>query len=70
MRWDASTNLIYESRIDGFGIIEPQTGERRCNIVAEEGDHESLSQPSLAEVHNNTIYLLGGRGAVLAMRHP
>jgi outer membrane protein assembly factor BamB len=70
MRWDASTGLIYESRIDGFGIIEPRTGERICNIVAEEGDYHTLSQPSLAEVRDNTIYLLGGRGAMLALHHP
>lgn len=69
LRWAGETGLVCESRINGFGIIEPQTGERLHSIRSKEKEKHCLS-PGLADVRDGVIYLLADYGTLYALRHP
>lgn len=69
LRWASETRMVYESRINGFGIIEPQTGERLHSIRPNEKEKHCLS-PGLADVCDDVIYLLADYGTLYALRHP
>jgi outer membrane protein assembly factor BamB len=66
LRWDNKTGLLYESRIDGFGILSASTGTRINDITRKGGELE----PGLADVQDNVIYLLSMEGSLYALRHP
>lgn len=66
IRWDRKTGFLYESRIDGFGILNATTGERIHNITAKRGE----LFPGLADVKDNVIYLLSMSGSLYALNHP
>jgi hypothetical protein len=68
MRWSSETGLVYESRLDGLGILDPRTGERLHDIVAPgERDH---AHGGLVDVRDGTIYMLTRPGFLMALRHP
>lgn len=65
LRWDKGTGLVYESRIGGFGILSAETGERLYNI-----SHKTDSlNPGIADVRENTIYLLADRTMIALMKY-
>ena len=66
LRWDRSSGDLYESRIDGFGIIDGRTGVRTHEIKSRDG----LLHPGLADIRDGIIYLLSMKGVMYALRHP
>ena len=66
LRWDKKTGLLYESRIDGFGILSASTGERVHDITTKKGE----LGPGLVDVQDNVIYLLSMDGSFYALNHP
>jgi outer membrane protein assembly factor BamB len=66
LRWDKKTGLLYESRIDGFGILSASTGERIHDIRT----NKSVLEPGLVDVQDNIIYLLSTDGSLYALNHP
>lgn len=79
LRFDAATGMVYESRHDGIGIIDPATGRRIHHITSETG-----FWPALPDVDGGTIYALASEvhipqdqekprtrmGVLVALRHP
>ena len=79
LRFDAATGMVYESRLDGIGIIDPVTGRRIHHITSESG-----FSPALPDVDGGTIYALAiephipqdqekpstWMGVLVALRHP
>jgi len=79
LRFDAATGMVYESRLDGIGIIDPVTGRRIHHITSESG-----FWPALPDVDGGTIYALASElhipqdqekpstrmGVLVALRHP
>ena len=79
LRFDAATGMVYESRLDGIGIIDPVTGRRIHHITS-----ESVFSPTLPDVDGGTIYALAiephipqdqekpstWMGVLVALRHP
>jgi outer membrane protein assembly factor BamB len=65
LRWSPETRLLYESRYDGLGILDPNTGERLVNLPLRRGGHLGL-----VEVRDGIIYALKQGGELLALRHP
>jgi hypothetical protein len=57
---------LYESRIDGFGILSASTGERIHDIRTK----KSVLEPGLVDVQDNIIYLLSTDGSLYALNHP
>jgi hypothetical protein len=68
LRWSPETGLVYESRSDGLGIVDPRSGELLHDIVSR--TNHGAAHCGLVDVQNGTIYLLGLRGVVRALRHP
>lgn len=68
LRWSSETGLVYESRADGLGILDPRTGERLHDIVSPGERHGAHGGP--VDVRNGTIYMLTLEGMLLALRHP
>jgi hypothetical protein len=66
LRWDRSSGELYESRIDGFGIIDGRTGGRTHEIKS----RDRLLHPGLADLRDGIIYLLSMKGVMYALRHP
>ena len=66
IRWDKRTGFLYESRIDGLGILSTATGERIHNITPKKGE----LHPGLADVQDDVIYLLSMDGSLYALNHP
>ncbi|MEE9128946.1 MAG: PQQ-binding-like beta-propeller repeat protein [Phycisphaerales bacterium] len=81
LRYEPTTKLVYESRFDGLGIIDPNTGRRLHHISSKQGFH-----PTLPHISEGIIYLLADEthidqdgngepsirrlGVLLAVRHP
>ena len=65
LRCSPETGLLYESRYDGLGIIDPTTGERMFNLPL-----KGKGTLSLVETRAGMIYALRERGEILALRHP
>jgi outer membrane protein assembly factor BamB len=68
LRWSPETGLVYESRSDGLGIVDPRSGELLHDIVSR--TNHGAAHCGLVDVQDGTIYLLGLRGVVRALRHP
>jgi PQQ-like domain len=68
LRWSSETGLVYESRADGLGILDPRTGERLHDIVS--GSDPSSVHCGPVDVRDGVVYMLGLRGAMHAIRHP
>lgn len=66
LRWDRRTKELYESRIDGFGIIDARSGMRTYEI---KGPDSSLN-PGIVDIRDGIIYLLSMKGVIYALRHP
>jgi outer membrane protein assembly factor BamB len=66
LRWDRSSENLYESRIGGFGIIDGRTGVRTHEIKSRDG----LLHPGLVDIRDGIIYLLSMKGVMYALRHP
>ncbi len=59
-----STNLIYDSRICGLGILDPKTGERLFEFTG-------LNDPvARVDANRSSIFVLDMQGVVRALRHP
>ena len=61
------TGLLYESRVDGFGVIDPHSGARVHDVAV---PCSELPRPGIADVRDGIIYLLTGNGILCALRHP
>lgn len=68
LRWSDETGLVYESRSDGLGIIDPQTGERVHDILFP--PQRSHGQCGVVDVHDGVIYLLSSGALLWALSHP
>ncbi|MBI3974654.1 MAG: PQQ-binding-like beta-propeller repeat protein [Chloroflexi bacterium] len=68
LRWSSETRLLYESRIDGLGILDPRAGERLCDLAP--GNAGPVRQCHLPDVRGGVIYVAAGQGRVYALRHP
>jgi hypothetical protein len=68
LRWSPDTGLMYESRLDGLGIIDPRTGERLHDVAAPWDRHSAHC--GQVDVRDGVIYLLGAHGELYALRHP
>ena len=68
IRFHEDSGLLYESRIDGLGILDPSTGRRWHNIYS--ADH--LLMCGLVDVADGRIYALAGEseGAIYCLRSP
>ena len=71
LRFDPATELVFEARIDGLGIIDPRTGKRLHHIASNGG----MFHPALPQVIDGVVYMLvqempGRVGSVVAIRHP
>lgn len=66
LRWDGRSKELYESRIDGFGIIDARSGLRIYEVKAPD---RSLN-PGIVDVRDGIIYLLSMKGVMYALRHP
>ena len=82
VRYDPVTELVYEGRSGGLGIIDPETGKRLHHIGSDGGSFK----PTLPHVVDGTVYLLADEvrfdesedcnrkrrklGVMLAIRHP
>jgi len=69
LRWSPETGLIYESRGDGLGILDPRTGERMHDLVAPGSIWDSVYCGPV-DVHERIIYMLDVRGNLRALEHP
>ena len=68
LRWSDETGLVYESRSDGLGIIDPKTGERAHEILfPPQGAH---GQCGVVDVRDGVIYLLSSGATLWALAHP
>jgi len=68
LRWSSETGLVYESRADGLGILDPATGERLHDLI-EPGSWNSVYCGPV-DVRDGIIYMLGLRGNLQALQHP
>jgi outer membrane protein assembly factor BamB len=68
LRWSAETGLVYESRLDGLGILHPRTGERLYELTSP--NERDGAHGGHVDVHDDVIYMLDVRGALRALRHP
>lgn len=66
MRFDNVSGLIYESRFDGIGIIDPSTGQRLHNIHS---DTEVIGY-GLVHSHAGRIYAMDMRRSMYCLRCP
>ena len=66
LRWDRRSNALYESRIDGFGIIDAGSGRHTHEINSPD---RSLN-PGIVDIRDDIIYLMSMKGVVYALRHP
>jgi hypothetical protein len=66
LRWNHHSKELYESRIDGFGIIDAQAGMRTHEIKSADW---SLN-PGIVDIRDGIIYLLSMKGMIYALRHP
>ena len=68
LRWSPETGLLYESRADGLGILDPASGARLFELSSPGGWDSVYCGP--VEVHDGVIYLLDLRGNLRALEHP
>ena len=66
IRFDERSGLLYESRLDGLGIIDPATGDRLHNIYSE----VDMFNCGLADIHDGRIYAMDTEGAIYCLRSP
>jgi len=68
IRFHEASGLLYESRIDGLGIVDPATGRRLHNIYSEDG----LFNCGLVDTDDGRIYAMGSdmEGAIYCLRSP
>jgi hypothetical protein len=64
LRWARATNLVYDARIIGLGILDPHSGQRLCELT---GLNVPIAMP---EVTKTSIFVLDDGGVVRALRHP
>jgi outer membrane protein assembly factor BamB len=68
LRWSSETGLVYESRADGLGILDPATGERLHDLIAPGSWNSVYCGP--VDIRDGTIYMLDLRGNLRALQHP
>src|SRR5205814_2087660 len=66
IRCDGDSGLIYESRLDGIGIIDPSTGQRLHNIYSE----NEVAGYGLVDVHAGRIYAMDMESNLYCLRCP
>ena len=66
IRFHQDSGLIFESRLDGLGIVDPATGRRLHNIYRD----DDLFGCGLVDVHEDRIYAMDMGGAIYALRSP
>lgn len=74
LAWAAETDLLYETRHDGLGILDPATGERLFDLMGgverRKGRLMGGAWPSVPDVRDGVLYLLTDDARVSALRHP
>src|SRR5207244_911030 len=66
LSYSPEAGLIYESRFDGLGIIDPRMGRRPFDV-----HFPNVLDGEPAGVRDGVIYALGSSPAILyALRHP
>ena len=68
IRFHGDSGLLYESRIDGLGIIDPATGRRLHNIYTD----DTLLNCGLVDIDDGRIYAMVSdmEGAIYCLRSP
>jgi len=66
IRFHEDSGLLYESRIDGLGLVDPSTGRRLHNIYSE----DDLVNFGLVDLEDGRIYAMDMEGAIYCLRSP